>query len=883
VDFRTRFPLRLGRPGIDEEVDTELEFHLTMRTRELMAQGLSEADARRAAIDRFGDLTRARRECRAIGHEREQHMRLIQYLSELRQDALFAARQMFSTPGFSLVALLTLALGIGATTAIFSVVHAVVLRPLPVTSPDRLVVVSSGWRDGLMSVAPAHYLHLAAEQQAFASVAAFERSNFTLARSEGAERILGARVTGDFFTVFGAEAALGRVFGPGEDQPGRDAVVVLSDRLWRRQFGGDRAIVGREITVNGRPHIVLGVMPASFDFTSSREELWLPIAYSPDRRNNRTNHTLTVYARLRDGVSVAQAAAQMPAIVQNRLKAYPNESAERTLHVTPLMELFVGDYRERLLVLLASVGLVLLIACGNVSNLLLARGTARARELAVRSALGAGQGRLVRQLFTESLILGLVSASAGVVVAHGLVRALVAFGPIDVPRLDQARIDGTVLAFAALIAVLASIVFGLVPAWRTARADVQSTLKEAGRGAGSRGARDIVRSALITTEVALALVLLVGAGLLIRTALEMQRIDIGFDPRGVFTGRLLVPATRYQDAGSMLRLATELEESVSRIPGVTNAAIASTVPFVRGFSNGLLPEGKALDLQNVTQSDGVMVSVNYFETLGLRIVEGRAFSTQDRMGSPPVVILSRTAAQQMWPGEAALGKKLTSANPMGATEVIGIADDVRLGGPSEPAPPTFYVPYAQMNDEAWSWSRAPYVLLRGAAGDAALGSSVRKVVSSVDPAIPLYSMQTLEQRMAATVETARFNTMLLSILGMTGLVLAAVGIYGVIAYFATQRTAEIGIRMALGASRRDVVRLVVRQAAMPVLCGIGLGMLGAIFATRAIATQLVNVTATDPLTFAMVAAVLLGVALVAAIIPARRASKLDPSRALLAT
>ena len=880
MDVRKRFPLRLGRPDVDDEVDAELEFHLEMRRRELMARGLSETDARRAAVERFGDVTRARRQCRAIGHQRETHMRLFQFLSELRQDTTFAARQMLANPGFALVAILTLALGIGSTTAIFSVVHAVVLRPIPVPEPERLVIVNSGWSQGLMAVAPAHYLHLAGEQQAFGAIAASERANFTVARPEGAERILGARATGDFFTVFGVAPALGRVFGPAEDEPGRDTVVVLSDRLWRRQFAADAAIVGRELAVNGRVRVVIGVMPPSFDFSRNGEELWVPMAFSPERRTNSGNHTLTVIARLKDGVTLEQAAAQMPAIVQSRLRTLPNESAERTLNVTPLMDTFVGDYRERLLVLLAAVGLVLLIACGNVSNLLLARGTSRARELAVRGALGAGQGRLVRQLFTESLLLGLVSAAAGVLLAYGLVQLLVTFGPADVPRLEQAGIDRIVLAFAVLLALGASVVFGLLPAWRAARADVQSTLKEAGRSAGSRGARDIVRSTLITAEVALALVLLVGAGLLIRTAVEMQRIDVGFDPSNVFTGRVLIPASKYREPAALLRLTQELEDGVQRIPGVRSATVASTVPFVRGFSNGLLPEGKALDLRNITQTDGVMVTPNYFATLDLPILEGRGFTAQDRIGSPLVVILNRTAAQGLWPGQQALGQKLTSANPLGPTEVIGIVEDVRLGGPSEPAPPTFYVPYGQMNDEAWSWSLGPYVIARTSGDAAALGSSVRQVVTRIDPTIPLYSALTLEQRMASTVETARFNTVLLGILGAAGLLLAAVGIYGVIAYFASQRTSEIGIRMALGATRQDVVRLVIRQATVPVLAGVGLGASAALVATRAIATQLVNVTPTDPATFVLVAAALLVVALAAAIIPARRAARLDPSRAL---
>jgi putative ABC transport system permease protein len=865
---------------VDHEVDEELEFHLEMRRRELIGAGLSDAEARRAAVERFGDLTRARRECRAIGHQREQHMRLSQFLSELRQDIVFAARQMLANPGFSLVAILTLALGIGSTTAIFSVVNAVVLRPIPVPAPERLVVVNSGWRDGLMSVAPAHYLHLAAEQQAFAAIAASERGNFTIARNEGAERILGARATGEFFTVFGLPAALGRVFGPQEDAPGRDGVVVLSDRLWRRQFGADPSVVGRELAVNGRLHTVIGVMPPAFDFARDREELWVPMAFSAERRMNRANHTLTVYARLKEGISLQAAATHMPAIIQSRIRALPDESPDRTLHVTLLMELFAGDYRERLFVLLAAVGLVLLIACGNVSNLLLARGAVRARELAVRGALGAGQGRLVRQLFTESVLLGLIAAAAGVLIAHALIQLVIGFGPAEVPRLEQAGIDRRVLAFAVLLSLASSVVFGLVPAWRAAGTDVQSTLRDAGRGAGARGPRDIVRSALITAEIALALVLLVGAGLLIRTAIEMQRIDVGLNPSGVFTGRVLIPASKYREPADLLRLTQEIEEGVRRIPGVTGAAIASTVPFVRGFSNGLLPEGKALDLRNITQSDGVMVTTDYFGMLSLNIAEGRGFTAQDRMGTPPVVILNRTAARLMWPGQQALGKQLTSANPMGPTEVIGIVEDVRLGGPSEPAPPTFYVPYAQMNGEAWAWSRAPYVIARTTGDPGALGPAVRQVIANLDRGIPLYSTMTLEERMSSTIETARFNTVLLGILAAAGLTLSAVGIYGVIAYFAAQRTSEIGIRIALGATRADVVRLVVRQATFPVLAGVALGAAGAVVATHAIAAQLVNVTPTDPVTFVAVSALLLAVALAAAVIPARRAARLDPSRAL---
>ena len=869
---------------MDDEVDNELEFHLLMRTRELMAKGMTEREARQAAQERFGDIRRARRECRAIGHQREQRMRTLQFLSELRQDGAFALRQMRVSRGFTLVAVLTLALGIGATTAIFSALSAVVLRPLPIPGPERVVEVMEGWRDEPTNVSISVFQDIAAAGDAFESAAAVNHTSFTLAREDGAERILGARVTGRFFDVFKVAPSIGSVFNENEDQPGREQVVVLSHRLWTSQFAADPSIVGGEITIDGRPHAVLGVMPARFDFTSQSAELWVPSAFTPEQIARRDEHYLTVYARLATGITIQQAGYVLEALSRRRAQVYPKESAERWIRATPLMEQFVGDYRQRLMVLLGAVGFVLLIACGNVSNLLLARGASRARELALRSALGAGQGRLVRQLLTESVVLGLVSAAAGAALARWWLGLLIAFSPAGVPRLEQARIDAGALGFAVLLAFAASLLFGLVPAWRAGRADVNSTLKEAGRGAGGRGARDIVRSTLIAGEVALALVLLVGAGLLIRTALETARVGTGFDPAGVFSGRVQLPEVKYGPPAVLLRTATTIEDSVARISGVQTAAIASAIPGSRSFSNGLLPEGAPLELRYVTQSDGVFVSPAYFRTMGLQIVQGRGFdAATDTSRSLPVVILNETAARQMWPGQSAIGKRLSSAHPDGLSTVIGVVADVRLGGASQAAPPTFYVTFAQLEERAWAWTRRSFFVLARTDGDAArLAAAIRRVVSSIDPSIPLYNVATMEERMARTLAPARFNTILLALLGGVGLLLAGVGIYGVIAYFATQRTSEIGIRMALGASRRDVVHLVVRQAVAPVLSGVAIGAAGAALASRAIASQLVNVRPTDPLTFALVAAALIAVALCAALIPARRAASTDPTRALQA-
>ena len=804
------------------------------------------------------------------------------YLSELRQDAAFSIRQMVATPSFALIAIATLALGIGATTAIFSTVNAVVLRPLPVPGADRLVELYEVWRDaGRGNMSAGNFVDMAAEQQSFSALTAVSGASMTLARDEGAERVVGVRASAGFFEVWGVPPQIGRVFGAAEDQPGREQVVVLSHRFWTRQFGADRGILGKSITLDGRPHEVIGVMPESFDFTADAEALWVPIAFTPERRAMHDEHFLTVYGRLRDGVSLQQANDQLSVIAKGLRERFPKDNAERDLISASLMESFVGDYRQRLFVLLGAVAFVLLIACGNVSNLLLARGAARARELAVRSALGAGQGRLIRQLFTESFVLSLAAAIVGVGLARGFVALLVAYGPAGVPRLEQTHLDLAAVTFAVTLAIVSSLVFGLVPAWRASKADINSTLKEGVRGAGGRGARDLVRSTLIAAEVALALILLVGAGLLIRSAIETQRVPTGFDARGVFSGRFSLPVTKYQSAASVLQATQAIEAETAAIPGVRRAAIASNVPGVGTFSNGLVPEGEAPELRNVRQSMARFVSPGYFEAMGLPIVRGRGFSDADRAGGLLVMVVNQTLAQRLWPNQDPIGRRVNGSAPDGAKTVIGVVQDVRWRGPAGGVDPEFYQPVAQLNEMAWDWTRRSLFVIARTGGDpAALAPGVRRAMARVDPGVPLFGVRSMEERMALTLETARFNTMLLAALGLVGLVLAAVGIYGVISYFAAQRTSEIGIRLALGATRGNVLRLVVRQAAVPVGVGVVLGALGAALAARAIAAQLVNVRPNDPVTFAAVAAILAVVALLAALIPARRAASLDPTRAL---
>lgn len=871
-----------SRPTIDDEVDNELDHHLRMRQRELMARGLSESEARRVALERFGSLAEARRECVALGHERDQRRRVRQRLADLRQDAALAFRQLMAAPAFAIVAAGTLAIGIGGTTAIFSAVDAVVLSPLPVPEPDRLVVVGRTWRNDRTragNVSAGNFVDMAAEQTVFESVAATTTESVTLSRESGAERVLVERVSAGYFDVFRTRPARGRVFTSDEDQPGRAQVVVLSHRFWSSQLGADPGVIGRPLTLNGRPHDVVGVMPASFDFTADSESMWVPIAFTPAQRAMHDEHYLNVYGRLRAGVTMEQADREVVAIGARLAQRFPNENADSSFTLLPIMSVLVDTYRERLFVLLGAMSLVLLIACGNVSNLLLARGAARTRELALRGALGAGRGRLARQLFTESLVLGLVAAGAGAALAHGLLRLLVAVAPPGVPRLDLARIDVAALGFAAALGLVATVVFGLVPAWRATRIDLTGALREAIRGAGGRGVRDVVRSSLIAIEVALAVILLIGAGLLIRSAIEMHRLEPGFNPAGVYSARMTLPASK-TDAAALLQSARSIEDAVAAIPGVRGAAVTTAVPGFGAFFNGLVPDGEARESRNARDSRSRFVSPAFFETMALPILRGRVFFESDRQGTPLVMIVNEHLAARLFPNQDPIGRRVYCCSEHPKT-IVGIAADVRAAGPARPVESEFYLPLAQVDTTMWSWTRRNVFVVARTDGDAAaLGPAVRRAVTAVDPGVPLFSTMTMAERMARTVQTERFNTLLLVVLGGVGVLLAAVGIYGVVSYFAAQRTPEIGIRVALGASRASVLVLVVRQAAWPVATGVVAGAIGAGLASQLLTTQLVNVQPTDPLTFTAGIVALGAIALVAALIPARRAAATDPARTM---
>ena len=879
MTFGRRLRSRVWRGTVEDEVDAELEFHVEMRARELEAQGMSPAAAREAAVRRFGDINRVNATCRSIGKQRERGMRRTEYLTELTQDLTFAVRQLLHHPGFTIVALVTLSLGIGATAAIFSAVQAVVLRPLPVPEPSRILGVYTAFRQGRGNVSAGNYVDGIETASSFIATTAIRYSSFNLADTAQAERIIGARVTAGFFDVFGVAPAHGRVFTADEDRPGGPSVAVLSHRLWTRRFGGNPAVIGSQVRLGGQPHEIIGVMPRTFDFTAQTEELWVPMAFTAERRATHDEHQYLVYGRLAPGATPARALAELHRNAEGIRVRFPKEAAEIDFAVATIMDELVGDYRRRLFTLLGAVGLVLLIACGNIANLLLARATARSGELAIRAALGAGRGRIVRQLLTESLLLASLAGAAGIALASWGVKALTAAAPPGVPRLEQTSIDPLVLAFTALIAVVSAIIFGLAPAVRGARTDVQSVLKEGGREVSGGAAKDRLRTAVIIGELALALVLLIGAGLLIRSGMALERVSPGFDPSHVLAARLSLPATDYKEPEHVLQTFEQVAATAAAIPGVRSASLTSQVPMGPGGNgNGLLPEGVAADIRNTVQGRLRIVTPAYFDTMDIAIVRGRALTAEDRRGAPKVMVVSQSLAQALFKGADPIGRRVGCCEhgPDGKTPdyktVVGVAADTLWRGPAEPPSPEFYLPAAQIPPEAWEWiQRTLYVTLRTTGDPSTVIGSLRSALLPVVPGVPLFDIRTMEQRIGASLQAARFNTLLLTILGGLGVLLAVVGIYGVIAYFVTRRTREIGVRMALGATRRDVIALVVRQAFWPVALGIAAGLVASLVATQLLRNQLFGVGPTDPITFAAVAVVLALVALAASLIPALRA------------
>ena len=808
-------------------------------------------------------------------------------MDTLRQNLRFAVRSLRKSPALTVSVVLTLALCIGAVTAIFSVVYTVLFRPLPFADPNGILLVRTAWKDQPNSFSAGNWWDVKRQVTKFSHFVPAHGESFNLSGADTPENVDGARVGADFFSLLGVTPALGRVFRPDEDAPGSAGqVVVLSDGLWRRRFGSDPSVIGREIRLDGRPHTVIGVMPSTLDYTLWDEELWLPTGFTPERLAMHDEHFLLVLARLAPGATPEQGAQELAGLAGWLRENHPKENQDREIVMSALVEEVVGDYRPRLFVLLGAVGFVLLIACANVANLLLARGAARARETAIRAAVGAGRRHLLGQALTESLVLALAGGTLGLLGAYWGVAAIAAFGPEDVPRLGQARVDGPVLGFALGLTLLSGLAFGLAPALRTAGRSPHEALKEGGRSGSRAGSRDRLRGALVIAEIALALVLLTGAGLLIRSAVALNGVDPGFDPRGVTAGRVSLPGASYETPEQVTAAFERMAERIAAVPGVEVAGLVSAAPLEGGNTNGLVPEGRSLDLASSINSAMRLATPGYFATMRIRLVRGRTFSTQDRAGAPLVMVINETLAREAFPGQDAIGKRIACCESApdggpGWKEVIGVVADVRAQGLSEEPMPEFYLPMLQAPSAAWDWTdRTLTVAARSGADAVSLLAPLRRAVAEVDPSLPLYNLGTMQGRVVESLAESRFSTMLLSAFSLIALVLAAIGVYGIISYGVTQRTQEIGIRVALGAQRRDVLALVVRHGAALAAVGLALGLTGAFALSRYLGSLLFQVSPTDPPTFAAGTAVLSAVAVLAALLPARRAAMTDPMTAL---
>jgi putative ABC transport system permease protein len=810
-------------------------------------------------------------------------------MQSLLNDLRYGARTLLKKPGFTVVAVLTLALGIGANTAIFSVINAVLLRPLPFREPGRIVSVANvdlkEGGDPFVSSWP-DFNDWRAQNQSFEKLAAFNPRDLNLAGAGEPLRLRGAMVTSELFPLLGASPQLGRGFTAEEDRPGAHAVILGQD-FWRRHFNADPRAVGRTLDINGLSYEVVGVMPAGFEFPYSAEpvELWVNAGIDGEGRAplmaQRGNHNLSVVGRLKPGVPLAQAQSEMARIAEDLAKQYPDTNTGFGARVTPYLESLVGDLRFALLLLLGAVGCVLLIACANVANLLLARGAARQREVAVRAALGASRWRVVRQLLTESVLLAACGGAAGLLLARWGTDSLMAFVPQSLPRAARPEVDAGVFGFTLLVSLLTGVLFGLMPAWQAAKVDLTEALKEGGRsGDGARGKR--LRGALIVAQVAVALVLLVCAGLLVNSFWRLQRVEPGFDPHNVLTFSVSLQGARYDQPQARENFYQQLLARVSALPGVTSASASTVIPLSgsnsdAGFAVEGVPTDPAQPYPNITYLR--VVRPDYFRTMNIPLREGRDFDEHDTLRSAPVVIVNETLARKYFPNQNPLGRHINPAFGVDERgilwrEIVGVVGDVRHASLREESGPEAYVVQAQA-----PW-RTTNVVARTSGDPRALIPAVRREVGALDPTLPVYAAKPLEDYLATSLARPRFGAVLLAVFAVVALALTLLGLYGVMSYTVAQRTREIGVRIALGARPRDVMRLVIRQGAILTLLGIVIGAAAAFAATRLIKSFLFEVSADDGLTFAVIAGLLAAVALLACYVPARRATKVDPMVAL---
>jgi putative ABC transport system permease protein len=888
---------RLSLPQLAAEREAriirELAAQLEDFYRDARAHGASEADADAHACAQIGDWTRLARDVARADH-RHTRPRLervanrlerlasasgsrsgaLTMLAEILTDMRYGARQLLKAPGFSLVAILTLAVGLGATSAIFSVVYGVMLRPLPYPEAERIVrVIEVLPQYGRFAVAPANFLDWRDRNQVFERIAAYTIGNDTFIGSEGPERLPRALVSWDLFELLGVTPMLGRSFRRDEDVPKQNNVIVISHGMWLRRFGSDPNILGRALNISGAPVTIVGVMPAGFYFAGRTTEFWRPIALEPANAT-RGGHFLAVIARLKRGVSLQQAESEMRGIATQLAKQYPDTSADESADTVLLQDLIVGPIRPMLLTLFAAVGVLVLIACANVGHLLLVRASVRERELAIRTAMGAGRGRLVRQLLAESLVLALAGGAAGVLLAYLAIAPIQALGATSLPRVADIMLDRNVLAFAFVVTIATGFVFGVVPAWQAARGGVAAVLKESGRSTGARGHR--MRGLLLVAEVALSLVLLVGAALLIRSFARLTSIDPGFAPEHVLSFQVMLPDTAY-DNPKRTAFFDRLLERLRGTPGVQAAGMTQTLPILADHMQSFSIQGRPPAAPGRELSANFRVaSPGYFESLSIPIVRGRTITAHDTATSPRIAVIDEAFAQHHFPGEDAIGRGIDIGGTEGLHEIVGVVRSVRHEGLASPPRPTMYFPYEQIVFSGM------VVMVRTQGDPAQFAGTARQLVREIDPALPAFEIAPLANVITQSVAQRRFSMLLLGVFAVVAVFLAAVGLYGVVGYTVSQRTQEIGLRMAIGAQPGDVLRLVLGNGMQLALLGVAIGVGGALALSRYIATMLFEIDRFDAPSYAATAAVLLAVSALACYVPARRALRVDPLVAMRA-
>lgn len=794
-------------------------------------------------------------------------------------DLRYALRQLIHSRGFTIVAILTLALGIGACTAIFSVVNAVLLRPLDYPDPARLVIIRETQLPEFpeFSVAPPNFVDWEKQTKSFEYLAAYANAKMNLTGEGEPQQIAGLRATAGYFEVFGVKPVVGRMFLPEEDAPGKNHVVVLSYPFWQRLFAGAADVVGRTIELNGEPYTIAGVAPSGFGL-ANKIDLWMPMAFQPKEiaNENRGAHYVNTVGRLKREVTVAQAEAELKVLAAQLAQQYPDSNKGWSILMMPLQDYGVRDVRPVLYTLLGAVGSVLLIACANIANLLLARATARHREISIRAALGASRARLVRQLLTESVLLALFGGIAGVLLAEWGLTALLALAPPNLPRVTEIHLSTNVLLFSLALSVLTGLVFGIAPALLAARSDVNEALKQGSRGSTESGARGKLRSALVVIEVTVALVLLGGAGLLARSFMQLTHVDPGFNPENATLLRITLPEKKYALPEQQTAFANQLIERIKVLPGVQAVGLAQAVPLMGDYVLSFNIEGRPqVDPSDLPNTNYYAVTPDYFRAMGIRLVRGRLFTEVDDPKAPRVAIINETLARKHFPNEDPIGKRINITNgPDAWREIIGIVGDIKQYGVDRATTNQSYEPFAQVPFESLN------VIIRHSGPATALLGALRPAVYAVDKDQPVGTIRPVEEILSDSIARQRFAMTLLTVFSLVALVIAAVGIYGVMAYSVAQRTGEFGIRMALGAQQRDVMRLVLAQGGKLVGLGLVIGLVATFAVAKAMGSMLFHTSAQDPLTLGTTTLVLAIVALIACLLPASRATKVNPIEAL---